>query len=112
MPSEQRAERVDRLRRFDAMSHRDFFRRRQWIGCRGLWILRDWEMRREILLFDVRANHLPDFFRDEWHERMQQAQHLVEDVDQHPSRARLRLTASLERFLRKLDVPITELVPD
>jgi hypothetical protein len=61
-----------------------------------------------------RADPLPDLLRDEWHQRVQQAQRHLEHLEQRAPRAALPGSARgrrLQHGLRELEVPVAELVP-
>src|SRR5271170_5276003 len=63
-------------------------------------------------LGEIWTNRLPDLFRNERHERMEQPQELIERSHEDVARRRLALATSAEGFLGQLDIPVTELVPD
>src|SRR5579864_4223898 len=66
----------------------------------------------QIRLAQIGPQRLPNLLRNKRHEWMQYPQHPVETMGQHITHGRLPLAACLERVLRKLDIPVTELVPD
>ena len=63
--------------------------------------------------FALVRDGLPDLFRDERHERMQQPQELVEHIDQDLLRGELALfILAVESGLGELDIPVAVGVPD
>src|SRR5688572_16252266 len=55
---------------------------------------------------------LPQRFGDEWHDRMQQPQRVVEDVSQYRTRHFAVVSGCSDSSLRGLEVPIGDVVPD
>ena len=55
---------------------------------------------------------LPEVFRDEWHERMEQCQHAGQGVHEDIlGDFSIRIVLAIETALRRFDVPVTEIVP-
>src|SRR5208337_1581874 len=112
MKADQRAQTIDRLGGLQAMRHRGLLRRAQWIIRSRSREARHCQMLTQIALIDVGPQRLPEFLGYKRHERMEQAQQLIEAMHQYEAGGVLILTAAPQRLLGQFDVPVTELVPD